>query len=138
MVSGTRGSEAAIKPQPETDLKRAALRLRTEREEEIDGADQVRLLLQQVAALAHRLTHQADLTMFQVAQTTMNEASGTAGGTGGKVMLLQQQRGSAGAGALARDRNPIDAAADNGNVEALSVQRFALLRPEVHVGLDAP
>src|SRR5690242_4300329 len=63
----------------------------------------------------------------------MNEASGTAGSAAGEVMLLYQEGGSPGTSAFARDRNPIDAAADNGNVEALSVQRFALLRPGVHV-----
>ena len=70
-----------------------------------------------------RLAHQPDLGVFQVAQAAMNDARGPAGGAGGEVMLLNQQRTTAGASTFPRDGDAIDSAADHDHVEAFAFQR---------------
>ena len=76
-------------------------------------------LRQHALAFAQRLTHQADLSMFQVAQSAMNDSCGPAGGAGGKIVLLNQQRALAPLRTLARNGNTVDAAANYQNVKVL-------------------
>jgi len=68
----------------------------------------------------------------------MNQAGGAAGGAGGKVVLLNQQRGTSGAGALAANGYAIDPAANYGDVKPPAVQWFPQIRPKIHARLDAP
>ena len=52
---------------------------------------QVRALLQQAPAFDQRLADQSELGMFQVAQAAVNDARGTTGRAGCKVVLFDQQ-----------------------------------------------
>jgi hypothetical protein len=79
----------------------------------------MRRLGQQSFALAQRLPHQADLSVLQVTQPAVNDSGGAAGGAGGKIILLHQQRALAPLRTLARDGNTVDAAADDQNVKDL-------------------
>ncbi len=76
-------------------------------------------LREQALTLAQRLAHQPDLSMLQVAQPAVDNAGGSAGGAGGKIILLNQQRALAPLRALARNGNAVDAAANHQNVKAL-------------------
>ncbi len=84
---------------------------------------QVRTLAQQAPAFDERLTHQSDLTVFQVAQASVDDAGGPAGGAGGEVVLFDQQRTTAGPGAFSRDGDAVDSAADHDHLEAFAFQR---------------
>ena len=88
---------------------------------------QVRALAEQAITLAHRLADEAQFAMFQVTQAAMNNARGAAGNPGGEIILLDQQSALAGAGALPRHRDAIDAAPDDDNLESLAFQGSARL-----------
>ena len=79
----------------------------------------MRRLRQQPLAFTQRFAHQTDLSMFQVTQPAVNDSCGAAGGSGGKIILLNQQRALAPLRTLARNGNTVDAAANHQNVKAL-------------------
>ena len=85
--------------------------------------DEVRSFAQQAFPLAHRFAHQADLAMFEIAQAAVNDARRSAGHAGGEIVLLDQQRALAGAGALARHGHAVNAAANDHHMEMLPIQR---------------
>jgi hypothetical protein len=60
--------------------------------------------------------------MFEISQASMNDAGGTAGCTGSKIMLLDDKHTSSCSGALARDRRTIDTAADDYDVKVLAIK----------------
>lgn len=60
----------------------------------------VRSFPQQLFPFAERFPYQAQLPVFQVTQPTMDDACRTAGYSGGKIVLLHQQRVLARTGAL--------------------------------------
>src|SRR5512143_1569358 len=119
-----RAREAPVEPQSEAHFQRATPSGR-ERQQKTHRAHEVRLAAQQALALAQRFPHQRQLAMLQVAQTAVNDSSGSAGGAGSEVALLDQERTAAAGGALARDRHAVDSAADDGDIETLAVQRTA-------------
>src|SRR5215467_4123008 len=91
----------------------------------------MRELAQQAFAFKQRFAHQADFTMLQVTQSAMDDPGGTAGGAGGEIILLNQQRALAPLGTLTRNGDTVDAAADHQNVKAL----VARLYRAAHLGL---
>ncbi len=52
----------------------------------------------------------------------MNNARGATGGACGKVVLVQQKCAASGAGALPRDGNAVDPAADDDDLEVFAFQ----------------
>ena len=72
---------------------------------------QVRTFLQKSLPLSQRLPDHCYLAMLQVSQTTMDDPGRAAGGTRGKIVLVDQQRPAARTSALTRDGHPIDASA---------------------------
>ena len=106
--------------------------------QEMHGMHQVWALSQQFLPFAQRLAHQSDLSVLQVAQATVDDSRGAAGGAGGKIVLLDQQHVASATGALAGDGNAVDASANDDYVEVLSFQRRTLWRGKSHVcRLDA-
>src|SRR5206468_11824678 len=95
--------------------------------------NQMRTLLQQALALAQRLAHLTDFPVLQVAKPTVNNSCGTAGGAGGKVVLLDQKCASSGTCALACDCDSVYSAANNDDLEAFAFQRSPGWAGEVHV-----
>ena len=89
----------------------------------MQGLDQVRAFGQKPFALAHRLPNQAQFAMLQVAEATMNDASGAAGNARGEVILLQQKRALSGARTFAGDGDAVYAASDHHDVEVLAFER---------------
>src|SRR4051812_11196920 len=76
--------------------------------------------------------------MLQISQAAVDDTARPAGRACAKVALLHQQCAFAGLGALLRNGNAIDAAADNDHVEALTIQRRPRVRgPATHLYLDA-
>ena len=70
--------------------------------------------------------------MFQIAQATVNNARGAAGGASGEIVLFQQKGVASGAGTLTGDRNAIDPAADDDHVEMFSAQWPPDWRSKLH------
>src|SRR5205807_8961760 len=111
------------------------MRFLGQRQQKLQRSHQMRRLHQQALTFTQRLTHQPDLSMFQITQAAVNNARGPAGGAGGKIILLHQQRALAPLRTLARNRDAVNAAANYQNVKALV---FGLNRAtHVHHYLDA-
>src|SRR5436309_10063018 len=111
-----------VEPQSRADGKGTApqrMRFFWQRQQKLQRSHQMRRLHQQALALTQRLTHQPDLSMFQVTQAAVNNSRGPAGRAGGKIILLHQQRALAPLRTLARNGHAVDAAADHQNVKAL-------------------
>ncbi len=97
--------------------------------------DEVRALADQPLAFAKRFADEADLAILEVTKAAVDDAGGTAGGTGSEVVLLEQENATACAGTLPRDRNSIDSAADHNNFETVG-QRWTRCSDR-HLRLDA-
>jgi hypothetical protein len=61
--------------------------------------------------------------MLKVSQAAMDDACRPAGYSRSEIVLLDQQSALAGAGTLARDSHPIDAASDDHHLKVLPFQR---------------
>jgi hypothetical protein len=72
--------------------------------------------------------------MFQITQTAMNDSGGAACGTGGEVMLLEQEGATADAGALTGNGNAVNAAADYYGLKVLAFQRLPVCAGNIHFG----
>lgn len=79
-------------------------------------------LAQQRFPFAKRFPDQPELTVLQIAQAAMDYSCRAAGYPGGKIVLLNQQRALAGARALPRYGNSVNAAANHHHLELLSFQ----------------
>ena len=121
-VGGFLPRDSLVQPQAGANLHRAALALLVQQEQELHGVDQVRALAQKVIPLAHRLPHQTDFPMLQIAKPAVNDTGGTAGYAGREIVLLHQQRPLPGASTFPGDSDPIDAAADHHDMKALRFQ----------------
>src|SRR4051812_14055085 len=73
----------------------------------------------QQIALAARLSHEAELPLLEVAETTMYELRGLTGGARREVVALDQAHGGAAAGCVECDPGPRDPAADHKDVERI-------------------
>src|SRR5713101_849022 len=94
---------------------------------------QVWALLQQTPAFEQRLAHQSELGVFQVTQAAVDDASCTAGGAGGKVVLLNQQGAKTGARALPGDGHAVDPATNDDDLEPLTFERLPDWGCVVHI-----
>jgi hypothetical protein len=83
---------------------------------------QVRSFPQQVFAFAQRFPYQIELPVFQVTQSAMDDARGTAGYPGSKIVLFHQQRVLPSASALPRHGHAVDAPADHHHLKVLVPQ----------------
>jgi len=121
-VTGFSPGDPLIQPQTCAHLKRAALAVLIEEEKKMDRLHQVRAFAQQSFALADGFPHQVEFAMFKVAQTAVDDASGSAGYTRAEVVLLNQQGALAGAGTLARDRDSIDPSTNDYYMKVLAFE----------------
>ena len=76
-------------------------------------------LANQLVAVAENIASEADVASLKRAQAAEHTRGATAG-AGGEVVLLDEQRALAGAGALTGDGQADEAAADDGDLEVLS------------------
>src|SRR5437660_10658620 len=130
--SAERSAQPPVEPQPGAYRERTAATIVVEGKQEMHGMNQMGPLLQQPSARPKSLAYHADFAMLQVAQSAMNNSGGPAGSAGAEVMLLQQQRATPAASTLARNGNPIDAAADDHHLKTLAVERWPRFAGEVH------
>jgi hypothetical protein len=72
---------------------------------------------QQHLALGERLAHQTQCAVLQITQSAMDELAGSRGRAGTEVVHLDQQHAQATARRIAREAHPVDAAADDSEVE---------------------
>lgn len=86
------------------------------RKDEGQRPDDVRRHVQQPLALDQRLSHQPELTIFQIAQAAMDQLGRGRGGVARQIVLLDQQHRQAAPGGVARDPRAVDAAADDQQV----------------------
>ncbi len=93
---------------------------------------QVGSLFQQTSPLEQRLAHQSDLRMLQVTQTAVDDACSTTGCAGGEIMLLQEKCAPPGPGALPRNGDAIDTAANHDHLEAFVLERPPDCRSKDH------
>src|SRR5690242_17130069 len=126
-------AQLAIQPESGAYGEGATAAVLVEREQKMNWVHQVRALLQQAAAFDQRLADQSELGMFQVAQAAVNDARGTAGGTGCEVVLFDQKRPSSGSSAFPRDGNAVDPAANDDYLEAFIVEWPPDWKGVVHV-----
>ncbi len=88
-----------------------------DRQHETQRPDQMRRRAQQHFAFAQRLAHQAKFVMLEITQAAVNELGRRRRGTGGEIVLLDQDDAQAAAGGVARDAGAVDTAADDSEVE---------------------
>ena len=94
-------AERVVEDHPGADVGRFPALL--QREEEGDGADQVRgQRLQQEAALAQRLADQAEVYLLEVAEPAVDQLARARRGPGGVVARLQQRHREAARGGVER------------------------------------
>ena len=67
--------------------------------------------------LDQRLSHQAKLVIFQIAQAAMHELARARGRTFGEIVLLAEQHLQATTGGIARDAGSVDSAADDSDID---------------------
>src|SRR5580765_5246508 len=79
----------------------------------------MRQLAEQPFSFVQGFPYQANFRVFQVAQPAVDDPCGPAGGAGGKIILLNQQRAFAPLCAFTRNGNTVDTAADDQNVKIL-------------------
>src|SRR5438552_1421387 len=90
---------------------------------------------QQHIAFMQRFPHEAESVLFKITQTTVNELGRCRGRAGAEIALFDQQHLEATAGSIARDADPVDTAADHGEIEighALLEMRPELLALPLH------
>ena len=75
--------------------------------------------------------------MFEITQSTVNDPRRAACCAGGEVVLLDDQRTASRARTFTSDRDAIDSAAYDRDVEMSAVDGRARLWPESHTRLDA-
>ena len=109
----------AIEPQSRPHRHGAALAVLVEQEQELTRMDQMRPFPQQTLPLPERFPHQIHLSMLEIAQPAMNDASGSAGGSRSEIVALNQQRPLTRPGNLPRDGGTIDATANDYSMEVL-------------------
>ena len=113
---------ALVEPQSGAHLQGAALARLIQEQQKLHGMHEVRSLPEQSFPLVQRFPYQAQFAVFEVAQSAVNDARGTAGHSGGKIILLNQQRVLASASALPRHGYAINAPAYHHHLEVLVVQ----------------
>lgn len=124
-IASFASGQSLIEPKPGAHLHRAALTLLVQQKEKLNRMDEVRSFAEKALSLSHRLPNEADFSMLQVTQPAVDDASGAAGHAGREIILLDQQSALSGEGAFARNRDPIDPAANNDDVEMLSFNRWS-------------
>ena len=65
----------------------------------------------------------SDLAVLQITQPSMNDSRRTAGGAGGEVVLLDQERAFPGPRTFPGNGDAVDSATNDHYVEALAFQR---------------
>ena len=90
--------------------------LRRMRQHEAHRPDDMRRGCEQNFPLDQRLSHQAKLVIFQIAQAAMHELARARGRTFGEIVLLAEQHLQATTGGIARDTSSVDSAADDGDI----------------------
>ena len=93
-----------------------------EREDELLRAHEMWRQAAQALALAHRLEHQADVALLEVAQPPVNQLRGAARGAGGEVGALDERGLEATQDGVAGDAGAVDAATDDQHVEGLAAE----------------
>ena len=109
-------ADPVIKEQAEPQQQGRAPR-RIDRQHEAQRPNKVRRRPQQHFALGERCAHQAKFAVFQIAQAAVDQLRGRRRGGGRQVVLLQEHDPQTASGRIARDAGPIDAAADDRQVE---------------------
>src|SRR4051794_9037614 len=61
-----------------------------ERQDEGQGLDEVRRVAQQSAAFTQGFVNEAELAIFEIAETAVDELGGSAGGAGGEVAAFDE------------------------------------------------
>ena len=87
------------------------------RQHEAQRPDQVRGVAQQHLALGERLVHEPQRALLEVAQAAVDQLGRGRGSRRGEIVLLEQQHPDAPPGRVTGDPRPVDAAADDGEVE---------------------
>ncbi len=82
----------------------------------------MRSVLEEPPALDQRFAHQLELEMFEIAQSAMDQTSGPACGSGREIVFFQQDDRQPAQRGISRDCRAIDSSANNGEVEAASIE----------------
>ena len=96
--------------------------LAEERDQEGEGRDQVRRVVEQALALGQVLVDEPELFLLEVADAPVDHLGGLRRGARGEVVLLDQGRAQPPARRIQRDAGPGDAAPDDQHVERLAGQ----------------
>jgi len=86
------------------------------RQHKAHGLDDMRCFGKQHFAFCQCFTHQAELVVLQIAQTTMDQLAAGRGRVAGQIVLFAQKNRKAATGGIRCDTDTVDATANNGNV----------------------
>jgi hypothetical protein len=109
--------ERGIEKESDLDEGRGAARMLVVRNEERQGANILRSGPEQNCPLAERLPDEADLSGFEVADPAVDQLRGSAAGPRGQIPRLEQQDPKSPERGIARDRDALDASADDQDID---------------------
>jgi len=102
---------------PHPGLQRSPFVIAVNRKRQRQRKDKVRRDVEKPFAFLERFMDQRNLTVFEIAQSTMDEAARPARGASGDIGFVEQQYLESTQGGIAGDPGAIDPAADHDDVE---------------------
>ncbi len=115
--------EEVVGPQTGGEFERPERAAPIEREDELLRPHQVRREALQALALAHRLEHQAHVTLLEVAEPAVDQLRRPARRAGREVAALYERHSEPAHGRVARYAGAVDAAAHYEDVERIAAER---------------
>ena len=100
-----------------------------DREEEIEGMHEVRRDPEQRLPLAHRLEHQSEMALLEIADAAVDEPAGAGARAEGEVPLLDEGGAQPAHGGVAGDSRSGDPAADHQQIDVLGRQALERRTP---------
>ena len=108
-------AEVVVQEQTGTNHPRRT-QVRAVRQHEAHRLDDVRRLGKQHFTLSQRFTHQAELVMFEIAQTTVDQLAAGRRGVAGQIIFFAKEHRETATGGIRCDPHPIDPATDDGDI----------------------
>ena len=110
--------ELSIKPETCSQFESGMSAGFVQREHKASGTHEMRTLIEEAFALAQGFANEAELSIFEVPKSAVNDARGATGGSGGEVVLFEKEHTPACARTLSRNGDTVDSSTDHYDFES--------------------